>query len=110
MARGSRSNTELAVTYSLTVRRAAEADLAEIFTWYESHEPGVGSRFLSETDRAFELIEQRPLSFPILRGRTRRCVLFDFPYSIFFVVVDTRIFITSCVHHSQHPRVWRSRR
>jgi hypothetical protein len=98
------------VIYWLSVRAAADQDLADVFTWYESQEPGTGERFMQEVDRALMAIEERPLSFPLVRSRTRRCVLSDFSYSIYFVIIRRRIFVTACVHQNRHPRVWRSRK
>ena len=98
------------MTYFLTVRPAAEQDLADIFTWYESKDIGAGHRFLAEADRALLNIEERPQSFPVVRDRTRHCVLSGFPYSFYFVIVGEQVFVTACVHQSRHPRVWRSRK
>lgn len=46
------------------VRPLAEADLEEAARWYDDERPGLAARFLSDVQRAFARIRERPTQFP----------------------------------------------
>ena len=96
----------------LIVKPAAEQDIEEAFLWYERQAPGQENRFRAEIRAALDRARSEPTSFPIVSVKTgtRRVILHRFPYSIFFVIDSDDVFVTACVHHSRHPRLWRSRR
>ena len=96
--------------YELIVRPEAEADIEESFNWYEDQDHGLGHDFRSEVNRCLELIEARPLMYPEVYRGLRRAVMDLFPYSVYFLVRERRIFISACIHQKRHPRVWKSRR
>jgi hypothetical protein len=47
------------------VRPLAEADLDDAARWYEAERSGLAGRFLSDVDRTFIRIAERPLQFPL---------------------------------------------
>jgi plasmid stabilization system protein ParE len=48
------------------VRPLAEADLEDAARWYEDERAGLAERFLSDVDRTFARIRERPLHSPQL--------------------------------------------
>lgn len=54
------------------VRPLAEADLEHAARWYEDERPGLAERFLSDVDRTFARIGERPFQFPALAGEVPR--------------------------------------
>ncbi len=52
------------MTPRLFVRRAAKADVAGAFQWYESHREGLGDAFADEVSRTYAAIEDVRSSFP----------------------------------------------
>lgn len=94
----------------VVVRPPAAADLDAAYRWYEAQRPGLGDEFLDVVQSAFELLEARPLAFPVVHRDQRRLVLKRFPYSLIYRVLSDEVVVTACPHGKQHPRRWRSRR
>ncbi len=96
----------------LIVKPAAAQDIEHAFLWYQQQAPGQELRFRAELRAALDRVRSEPASFPVVSVKTgtRRLILHRFPYSIFFLTENDEVFVTACVHHSRHPRVWRSRR
>jgi plasmid stabilization system protein ParE len=46
------------------VRPLAEADLEDAARWYDGERASLAERFLSDVDRTFALIRERPFQFP----------------------------------------------
>lgn len=95
--------------YSLIVRPEAEQDIEESFNWYEDQERDLGKRFVLAVRSGIDAIGERRLSFPVVWGKTRRCIINRFPFSLFFIVSELEIVVTACIHQRRHPRVWKSR-
>jgi hypothetical protein len=56
------------------VRPLAESDIDSAAQWYESERQGLAARFLTDLDRTFTRIQERPIQFPaIADGIRRRC-------------------------------------
>ena len=68
----------------LIVRPLAEADLEEASRWYDDDRPGLAERFLSDVQRTFARIRERPTQFPIVSRDARRALLHTFPYAVYF--------------------------
>jgi plasmid stabilization system protein ParE len=52
------------MTRRFIIRPLAEADLEDGARWYEDERAGLAERFLSEVNRTFARIRERPLQFP----------------------------------------------
>ena len=72
------------MTWSVTVRPAAAADLAEAKAWYDDKRPGLGDEFLAAIGDAFTRLEQNPEQFPFYYRDFRRVLVERFPYKVFF--------------------------
>lgn len=91
------------------VRPLAEADLESAARWYDDERPGLAARFLSDVDRIFERIRDRPLQFPAVAGNVRRALLHTFPYAAYFRASDEIVVVLAVLHLRRNPRVWRGR-
>ena len=98
------------MTPRLFVRKAARADIAEAFRWYEERSRGLGSEFLRVVSLAYRAIERSPEQFPIIEEDIRKVVLRRFPYTIYFVILPRRISVIGVMHARRHPTRWQSRR
>lgn len=98
------------MNYELVVRPEAALDIEDAFEWYENQAAGLGRDFVLAARTSINKIAERPFSFPILFGYTRRFVMDRFPYSVFFIVTEDVVTIIACVHQSRHPRTWQSRK
>ena len=89
------------------VRPLAEADIESAAHWYDSERPGLAERFLTDLDRTFTRIRERPLQFPAITNVVRRALLQTFPYAVYFRASDERIIVLAVLHLRRDSRVWR---
>ncbi len=89
-------------------RPEAEAEALEARRWYEGRRTGLGNEFGAEIDSALTRIVENPLSFPQVRGETRRAVLRRFPYALYFRIADDTIVVLA-VHGRQDAARWQRR-
>ena len=76
----------------------ANLELDEAIQYYDHQLPGLGFRFFQETSAAVERIRLMPEAWTKVNQRTRRCILKDFPYALFYVVDEEEILITAVAH------------
>lgn len=88
----------------------ARAELRQSATYYESQRPGLGDDLMEEVERGLRRIEQLPRSLPS-HGTTglRKCILKRFPFTIFFLELDDRIWIAAVAHQRRRPNYWAHR-
>ena len=91
------------------VRLFAEADLEDATRWYDDERGGLSERFLSDVDRTFARIRERPLQFPTVGGDVRRSLLHTFPYAVYFRASDEVVVVLAVLHLRRNPKVWRAR-
>lgn len=79
--------------------------------YYEAQRPGLGDDFVAEVEQAVQRIAQIPQAFPLHDpSGIRKCVLPRFPYTIFFLELDDRIWIAAVAHQRRRPGYWAHRR
>ena len=97
------------MTYRVTLRPLARADVLEACAWYDDREPGLGDA-LNEALRALIWrIAEAPLSYPKVRGERRRALLRRFRYAVYFCVQDDEVIVLAVMHTNRDPRLWQSR-
>ncbi|MBX9747062.1 MAG: type II toxin-antitoxin system RelE/ParE family toxin [Hyphomonadaceae bacterium] len=97
------------MTWPVNFTPAAQAEVIEALDWYELRASGLGGAFRSEADRQIARIAENPLQFPAIVADVRRARLRRFPYSLFFRVEASEVFVIACFHASRDPRRWESR-
>jgi plasmid stabilization system protein ParE len=97
------------VSFEVTFRPEAEADLEDAAVWYESQRTGLGHSFLDEVESLTRTLAEQPLAFPLLYRNTRRALLRRFPFALFYRVMEQRVLVLAVLHGSRHPRLWKSR-
>ena len=94
----------------LVLHEAAEEEMSDAVSWYESKEPGLGTRLRQEIEAAIFKIQLRPNAYQLVRGsKVRRILIEKFPYSIFYIAAGDDIFVISVFHTSRNPLIWRGR-
>ena len=96
------------MTRRVVFRPQAENDALEVRQWYESRREGLGREFGVAMDEMVGRIADNPLAFQRAHGETRRAVLAQFPYAIYFRVEDEEVVVLA-LHGRQHPSHWRVR-
>ena len=92
----------------IVFRPEAEDDVLEVRQWYESRRPGLGKAFGQAVDALMTRIVANPFLVQRAHLETRRAVLSDFPYAIYFRPTDDEIVVLA-VHGRQGPSRWRTR-
>ena len=74
------------MTLEVRLRTAAEQDLADAATWYETQVSGLGHQFLDEMLTTFSSVSESPLIYPIVLRNTRRALTHRFPFGVYYRV------------------------
>jgi toxin ParE1/3/4 len=87
----------------------AESETAKAAEFYKKQQKDLGNRFIFAVEEAAVRIRLNPLSYPILEGDLRRCLLTTFPFGILFRVERSRIVIVAVMHLHRQPGYWKDR-
>ena len=90
---------------------AAEAELLESISYYESKAPGIGKRLLAEFEQAMSSVCLSPKFYPVARKpNIRRALLPTYPFSIIFRQSGPeQIQVLAVAHQKRRPMYWISR-
>ena len=89
-----------------TTLEQAERELVASVAYYESREPGLGSRFRDEVEDVVNWILRFP-EVPRLRQKGyRRVNLRTFPHYVAYVIRGDTIWIVAIAHGHQRPEYW----
>lgn len=87
----------------------AEQEMLEAARYYDSHATGLGTDFLSETERAVNSIAELPMTWPVVEGELRRRLVRRFPFGILYRIEPEEIVIVAVAHLRRKPGYWRER-
>ena len=82
--------------------RQARLNVAQAAQWCEAKREGLGDEFLDRVQEGLDQMGLNPLGYAKLRGENRRCNLDQFPYALWFKIVD-EIVVVGCLHGHRHP-------
>lgn len=91
------------MSYRVSLRRAAENDIAQAQAWYEAKRPGLGGEFTDEIARILARIEKMPLIYAMQHKEARRAVLHRFPYLLWYRVIGSKIQVLAVTDARQNP-------
>jgi plasmid stabilization system protein ParE len=97
------------LTYRVTIRPLARADIHEACTWYDEQQIGLGDALREALGSLVSRIADAPLSFPRVRGERRGARVGRLPYAVYFYVEANEVIVVAVMHDSRHPDRWRSR-
>jgi toxin ParE1/3/4 len=97
------------VTYRLTVRRQAKADIREAARWYERQRHGLGRAFLRQIDMLLDRIREDPLQHQVAYRGVRRAIPRRFPYGLFYRIDGSAVLVFAVVHLHRDPSTWQDR-
>jgi plasmid stabilization system protein ParE len=87
----------------------AEADLAEVVRWYQSHGVQIVERFRRAVTSGLALIDQYPSGQPVLYRTVRRVLVPRFPYVLLYYLDPDGPVVFGCFHSARDPRSWQER-
>jgi plasmid stabilization system protein ParE len=93
-----------AVSVAVRVSKRAAEDIAQAFQWYENERPDLGYRFMARVDETLERIAENPALFAPKIKDVRRALVDQFPYAIWYRLVDD-VVVIACIHTHRSPRV-----
>ncbi len=71
------------MSYALTIRKEAEQDIDEQFTYYEEKREGLGHDYLLCIEEALDKFQRNPLTYRKIHNELRRLSIKRFPHRIF---------------------------
>ena len=100
MARGFAPRPFLAsaVSWRVSIRATAEADLSETWVWYERQQTGLGDEFLVSVAEMLTRMEDSPEQFSVYYRGFRRALTQRFPYKIFFRIEGDAVIVFRVLH------------
>lgn len=97
------------MAYKVSIRKEAEADIAEAYQYYEDCHPNLGSTFMLCIDEALSRIERNPCQYSVVGKKIRRALVKRFTYGIFYTLNGNEIIILAAAHARRNPTHWQSR-
>lgn len=92
---------------TLVVTPQAEAEIDQATIWYEGQSLRAAARFREAVDHALETISRNPEQYQVVYRQTRRVLLDDYPYALFYLVTESDVTVVSCFHTARDPKLWR---
>ena len=92
---------------ALVVTAEAEAEINQAKEWYRGQSPRAALRFSDAIDHALETIGFNPEQYQIVYRETRRVLLDDYPYVLFYTMTETQVKVVACFHTARDPSLWR---
>jgi plasmid stabilization system protein ParE len=93
----------------VTYHDGASRDVKAAVAWYRERSRKAASDFIDELDRAAQTIAAAPDRWPLGKNKTRRFLLWRFPFSIIYSEQESAITIWAVAHGSRRPEYWESR-
>jgi len=89
------------MTFELVVEPSAARDIAEADAHHAQF--GKADALIAAIDHVFEQLTNRPLMYPAVHEDIRRALLRRFPFSVFFIVEGSRVFVLAVHHQRRDP-------
>jgi plasmid stabilization system protein ParE len=89
--------------------KQAKTELLAQVAYYEAIRKGLGARFRSQVEGAAQRAAAFPLHGKPATGGTRRRLVTDFPFSLYYTQTESGILIHAVAGDHQFPEYWLSR-
>jgi toxin ParE1/3/4 len=97
------------VSWEVIIKPGAAIDIDEAFVWYEKTLDNLGFEFLLSIDATVESIKRNPEFASYVLENVRSAAISRFPFSVYYIIEKTKIFIVAVLHHSRNPEDWKIR-
>jgi toxin ParE1/3/4 len=95
--------------FEIVFKPEARLDIMEIRDWYETNKANLGETFIKSFFKSIDNIHENPKLYPDVYKNIRKCIIRNFPYSIFYIIAGKKVVILSCMHFKRNPKTWKSR-
>lgn len=93
--------------FRVIVRKKAESQILEAYTWYERKQVHLGDVFLRAIEDQLSKIEVNPFLFQLKYKNVHLAQTKKFPYGIFYLVDEDKIIVLAVFHLSRNPGLWK---
>lgn len=93
----------------VVIQPEARQEMQEAFDWYEEQRAGLGVDFVATIQQSFDNIAKFPERQPKVFRDVRKKVVQEYPYSIFYRLVDDEVHVIAVFHNKRNPRIWKKR-
>jgi len=90
------------VSWQVSIRAAADADIHQARDWYERQRPGLGDEFFLAVAAASVRLEEGRGQFPVYYLDFQRLITNRFPYKVFFRTEGDRVIVFRVLHARDH--------
>ena len=97
------------MAYTLSIRKEAEADIAEAYQYYESCRSSLGADFILCIEESIARMQKNPKQYKRIYNNARRALVRRFPYGIYYVIDHENISVIGVLHAKKNPLHWQSR-
>ena len=95
--------------YVVVVSPAVKLEMAEAFDWYNTRSAKAAHAFRSEVLSVFDLLKHEPEQWALWDEPVRRYILKQYPYTVYFSVIDREVRILAVGHHKRQAGYWKNR-
>ncbi|WP_198305875.1 type II toxin-antitoxin system RelE/ParE family toxin [Arcobacter vandammei] len=89
----------------IEISKPAWFEILEAQDYYNLQKDGLGNIFKYEVKKTFVSIEKFPNLYPNITKNIKRCLLYKFPYTVFYSLIENeKILILSVAHQKKKPR------
>lgn len=89
--------------------KEARSELLAQIAYYETIRKGLGARFRSEVEATAKRAAAFPLHGKPAAGGTRRRLVTDFPFSLYYTEADYGVMVHAVAGDQQFPEYWLTR-
>lgn len=93
----------------LEIHPAALAELKSAVVWYQERNETAAHNFVSEVDRAIELVMAAPGRWPSGKHGTRKLVLQRYPFAVIYREKEAVVQVLAIAHGRRRPGYWKVR-
>ena len=86
------------MAYELIIKPIVFFDVEEALDYYEQQSSGLGKRFYENFLLTLQNIQNSPTHYAFIYQSVRRCMIYNFPYKVFYTVTEHNIFILGVAH------------
>lgn len=89
--------------FQIIIYKDGRDDIEAITKWYDLQGVGLGDNFTGRLDETMKRLQKNPTAFSYLFSDVRKVRLLQFPYIIFFKVIQKQVHIFGIIHAKRNP-------
>ena len=87
----------------------AQLDIKESIDYYKEKSHHLSNNFIDSINNSFSAIKNNPKTYPIVKIEIRKYKIKDFPFCIYYIDRNDKIYILAVFHDKRNPSIWEER-